>query len=164
MGWQYKEFGLAQVKFYSDIILFVAFIFINIPQTTGIPFHEWFSIFFIAPMMLHILLDWKWIVNVTKRIFKKLPGEVRFNHLWDTLIYVMMVLAFFTGFVISESALPTLGIHVKIDSFWSAMHDIVANLLMVFIGVHLAMHWGWIVNAVRRGVLSRKNGNESLRE
>lgn len=150
MALKAKSISRNQIKLYSDILLFVAFVLTNIPQTTGIPFHEWISVFFIVPLMVHILLDWKWVVSVTKRIFKKLPGEVRFNQIWDLLIFIMMVLALSTGFLISEAALPAIGIHVAVDSFWSMMHDLTANLTMVLIGVHLAMHWGWIVSMWKR--------------
>lgn len=145
-----KKMSSNQLKLYADIVLFISFVLVNIPQATGIPFHEWASILFIAPLLVHILLDWKWIVNVTKRMFKRLPGEVRFNHIFDLIIFIMMTLALMTGFVVSEAALPAIGIHVTIDPFWSMMHDLTANLTMVLIGVHLAMHWGWIVNAVKR--------------
>lgn len=148
-----KKASTTQIKLYADIVLLIVFILTNIPQATGIAFHEWISIFFIIPLLIHILLDWQWVVNVTLRIFKKLPGEVRFNYVWDVLIYVMMVFVLFTGFLVSEAALPALGIPITIDPFWSSMHDASANLLMVLIGVHLAMHWSWIVNAVKRYLL-----------
>lgn len=145
-----KKMSSTKLKLYVDIFLFIGFVLVNIPQATGIPIHEWASFLFIVPLMVHILLDWKWVVSVTKRMFGKLPGEVRFNHIWDLIIFIMMVLALFTGTIISEAALPALGIHITIDPFWSAMHDLSANLLMIMIGVHLAMHWGWIVSASKR--------------
>jgi len=150
-----KKMGTNKLKLYVDIFLFIGFVLVNIPQATGIAIHEWVSFLFIIPLMVHILLDWKWIVSVTKRIFGKLPGEVRFNHIWDLLIFILMVLALFTGAIISEAALPALGIHITIDPFWSSMHDTSANLLMVLIGVHLAMHWGWIVSSIKRYILRR---------
>lgn len=145
-----KKMSPNQIKLYVDIFLLFSFVLVNIPQATGIPFHEWASVIFIIPLLVHILLDWKWIVSVTKRMFGRLPGEVRFNHIFDLIIFIMMTLALMTGFVISEAALPAIGIHVAIDPFWSMMHDLTANLTMVLIGVHLAMHWGWIVRSMKR--------------
>lgn len=139
-----------KLKLYVDIFLFLSFVLVNIPQATGIPFHEWASVLFIVPLLVHILLDRSWIVNITKRMFGKLPGEVRFNHIFDLVIFIMMTLALVTGFAISEAALPAIGIHVTIDPFWSSMHDLTANLTMVLIGVHLAMHWKWIVSSCKR--------------
>lgn len=139
-----------RTKLYVDIFLFISFVLVNIPQATGIPVHEWASVLFIIPLLVHILLDWNWIVSVTKRMFGRLPGEVRFNHIFDLVIFIMMTLALMTGFVISEAALPAIGIHVIIDPFWSSMHDLTANLTMLLIGIHLAMHWKWIVNSCKR--------------
>lgn len=145
-----RKMSTNQIKLYVDIFLLLSFILVNIPQATGIPFHEWASVLFILPLLIHILLDWKWIVNVTKRMFGRLPGEVRFNQIFDLIIFIMMTLALMTGFVISEAALPAMGIAVTIDPFWSMMHDLTANLTMVLIGVRLAMHWGWIVSSFKR--------------
>ena len=97
-----KKMSSRQIKLYVDIFLFIGFVLVNIPQATGIPIHEWASFLFIVPLMVHILLDWKWVVSVTKRMFGKLPGEVRFNHIWDLIIFIMMVLALFTGTIISD--------------------------------------------------------------
>lgn len=145
-----------KLRLYVDLALFASYVFVNIPQATGISLHEWASVLFIIPMLAHILLDWKWVVSVTKRMFGKLPGEVRTNHILDLIIFVMMVLALFTGFLISEAALPALGIPIVIDPFWSSMHDLTANLTMLLIGIHLAMHWGWIAKSVKRYILRRK--------
>lgn len=148
-----RKMSSNQIKLIADIILFGAFVLANVPQATGIPFHEWISILFIVPILVHLLLDWNWVVSVTKRMFKRMPGEVRFNQIWDLLIFIMMVFVLFNGLIISEAALPALGIHITIDPFWSAMHDISANLLMILVGVHLAVHWKWIVNMFKRYIL-----------
>jgi hypothetical protein len=55
--------------------------------------------------------------------------------------------------VVSEAALPALGIHLEIDPFWRSIHTGMANLLMLMFGVHLTMHWKWIVSNFRRYVL-----------
>ncbi len=155
MKQKHENMSASQIKLYANIVLFVAFLLANAPQATGIPIHEWVSILFIVPILVHILLDWTWAVNATKRLIKRMPGEVRFNFIWDLLIFSMMVFVLFTGFVISEAALPALSIYLTIDPFWSAMHHLSANLLMVFVGVHLAMHWSWLVNMFKRYVLRR---------
>lgn len=145
---QKRKMSSTQIKLYVDIFLLASFIFVNIPQSTGTPLHEWLSLLFIVPLVLHLLLSWKWVVTVTRRMFGRLPGEVRVNHILDLLIFVMMVLALFTGTIVSEAALPTMGIHFIIDPFWQTMHDLTANLTMLLIGIHLAMQklrylWAW---------------------
>ena len=88
---QQKKTSTNQIKLIADIILFVAFVLTNVPQATGIPLHEWISALFIIPILVHILLDWKWVVSVIQRLFKQLPGEVRFNQIWDLLIFIMIL-------------------------------------------------------------------------
>ena len=157
-----KKMGLAQIKLYVDITLLIGFILVNIPQSTGIPFHEWFSLVFIVPLITHILIDWKWVVSVTKRMLGRLPGEVRANHIIDLLIFILMVLALFTGFIVSEAALPALGIDIVIDQFWVGMHHLTANLIIVFIGIHLAMHWKWIKTNVSKYLFNGKDRSEQI--
>ena len=151
-----KKRSRTQIRLYVDIVLFIGMVLVLAPQATGIPLHEWASFLIIIPLFIHVILDWKWIVAITKRLFKRQPSETRFNYIWDWLLFVMMVIAIFTGVVISEAALPALGIQMTIDPFWSMLHNLSANLLMVVIGVHLAMHWKWIVINFKRYVLRRQ--------
>lgn len=152
-----KRQSATQIRVWIDLLFFIGMLLVLAPQATGIPVHEWASFLIIVPFFLHLILDWKWIVNITKRLFKRVKGETRFNYVLDWLLFVLFVMATFTGVVISEAALPTLGIPIAIDQFWSSMHDLSANLLMVVIGIHLAMHWKWIVTNVKKYLLCRPN-------
>lgn len=149
-----------KIRLYLDISLFVSFFFLNAPQFTGITLHEWASFVFIPAVILHILLDWKWIVSITKRIFKKLNGEIRFNYILDMLLFFFMTSMIVSGILISEETLPSLGIHIQIDPFWTAFHALSANLLMAIVGIHLALHWKWIVNNTKRYIVSRFNQSQ----
>jgi hypothetical protein len=148
-----KKFSLTQFKLFLDLVVLAFFIVINIPGTTGITGHEWVSFIFALPFLIHLTLNWKWIVSVFSRLFNKLPGETRFNQIWDSILFLMMIFVSFSGAVLSESVLPTLGIHLTIDPFWRSLHTSMANLLILMFGVHLTMHWKWIVSNFRRYVL-----------
>jgi cytochrome b subunit of formate dehydrogenase len=152
-----KRRSITQIRVWADLIFFIGMVLVLAPQATGIPVHEWASFLIIIPFFLHLILDWKWIVSETKRIFKRTNGETRFNYGLDWLLFFLFVTATFTGVLISEAALPALGIPMTIDPFWASLHDISANLLMVVIGVHLAMHWKWIVTNVKKYLLRRPN-------
>ena len=154
-----KSRSSTQIRVWVDLVFFIGMVLVLAPQATGIPFHEWASFLIIIPFFVHLIMDWKWIVNITKRILKRIPGEARFNYVLDWLLFVLFVVATFTGVVISEAALPALGIDMVIDPFWSALHDISANLLMVVIGIHLAMHWKWIVTNMKKYVLRHPAAN-----
>src|SRR5215510_8261073 len=128
--------GKTKLRLYLDLGLLVSFVLINMPLFTGIAFHEWASFVFIPVIILHVLMDWNWIINVTRRMFKKLPSDTRFNHIWDYLLFALMTTAIVSGLVISQKALPVFGIPINNDPFWFVVHNLSTTLLMVTIGIH----------------------------
>lgn len=147
-----------KIRMYLDIVLFISFVIVNMPQFTGIALHEWLSFIFIPIIMAHIVLDWDWVVSITKRFFKKVPREIRFNYVFNFLLFFLMVTVIFSGILISEEALPFMGFTIEINEFWLGLHEGSANFLMILIGVHLAMHWKWIVSTTNRYIF-KHNGN-----
>ncbi|WP_319419858.1 DUF4405 domain-containing protein [Pleurocapsa sp. FMAR1] len=138
-----------RLNLYLDLGIFLLSIVLSAPLVTGIAAHEWLSIIFIIPIVTHLLLHWRWIVNVTRRFFLTLPRETRFNHFWDVLLFVVMTLIIFSGLLVSQEALPFLGISIKVDPFWQAIHNITANLFLILLGIHIAMHWNWLLRVLR---------------
>jgi len=132
-----------------NLVLFFAFALSAAPQATGVAFHEWVSLAVLPPLLLHLLIDWSWIVNVTARMFRRMPGELRFNLIWNWLLFVNMVAVTVSGLLISEAAAPAVGLPVQSDVFWAALHDVTANTMLAMLGVHIAMHWRWIGRALR---------------
>ena len=133
-----------------NLLLLTLFILVCAPLATGLPLHEWLSLLFVLPVVLHLLWHWKWIVGVFSRTTRKLPGQTRFSRAWNLLLFVLMVVASVTGILISEAALPALGLHPVRDAFWKLLHQVSATLTLAVVGVHLAVHWRWIDGQVRR--------------
>lgn len=140
MNQKHKKMSTARIKLYVDIAAFLLFAIVCAPQTTGIAWHEWLSFIFVVPIVVHLLLNWKWIVSVTRRFFKRLPGETRFNQIWNLFLFVLMTVVTLSGVVISEAALPALGIPVVIDPFWTAFHSMTANVFLVLMSDREAAH------------------------
>ncbi len=132
-----------------NLILFATMALTCVPQATGLAVHEWLSVLLLIPLAVHLLSDWDWIVRTTGRAFQRLPGEQRFNLLWNWLLFVNLVIVVFSGLLISVDLLPTLGWEFEADAFWIAIHNGASNLLLSVLGVHLAMHWHWITQAFR---------------
>ncbi len=134
----------AKLRIYIDIFFFTLMVLVLIPQSTGILIHEWASIIILLPFILHLLINWNWIkVNSTKFI-KRQPQKKRFDYVFDWILYWTMITVTLSGIVISESALPLLGLHFDPDAFWNQIHNTSAVILMVLLGVHIALHWKWI--------------------
>ncbi len=145
--------NLTQKKLYIDLGVFLLFSIAAAPQATGLAVHEWISLAFVPVIVIHVLMSWKWIVSTTVRVFKRLPGNTRFNHIWDAVLFITMTNVLFSGVIISAVALPRMGIPILADAFWIAIHDYSSKLFLLLLGIHLAMHWDWVVNAWKRYVL-----------
>ena len=146
-----KKKNASKIRIYLDIFFFILMILVLIPQTTGIPIHEWVSFFIILPFFLHLIINWDWIAANSINFFKREPNKTRFDYVLNWFLYLLMIVVTVSGIVISESALPLFGIHFEPDRFWSKIHHISATQFMAIFGIHIALHWKWIV-AVLRGL------------
>ncbi|QQM64951.1 DUF4405 domain-containing protein [Pseudoalteromonas sp. LC2018020214] len=142
--------NLQKFRYVMDALLLISFMLVSAPQATGVPLHEWLSLFFIVPFSIHLLLHWDWIQRSFKRLLSKLSARERFNIVWDYLLYIMMLLVFVSGFLVSVALLPALDISLNIQDFWSKIHHDSATFIMPMLGVHLALNLGWIVKLTKR--------------
>lgn len=142
--------SLQKTRYVMDALLLISFMLVSAPQATGVPLHEWLSLLFIIPFIIHILLHWDWVKKSARRLVSKITAKERFQIIWDYLIYLMMLLAFISGFLVSVALLPALNIDLNIQDFWSKIHHDSATLLMPMLGVHLALNWQWMVKLSKR--------------
>jgi len=137
-----------------DSAIFLAFLVAMAPHFSGMAVHEWLGITFGAAITTHLLLHWQWIVEVPKRFFSKAHWSARINYMLNALLFIDITLIIFSGLIISQVALPLVGIQLAQSGIWRGLHGTVANLFMVLVGLHIALHWQWIVNMFKRFVLT----------
>lgn len=140
----------AKTKLWLDIIIFIAFLVTMDPHSSGIAIHEWLSLAMLAALTLHLLLSWDWIINISQRIFSKLGTQNRINYILNWLLFIDGTLLIVSGVMISEVAMPFFGIRLPENFAWRRLHDMSANLGLLMLGLHTALHWDWIVNAFNR--------------
>ena len=136
-----------------DSAIFVAFLVAMAPHFSGLAIHEWLGVAFGASIITHLLLHWQWIVEVTKRLFTKAQWSARVNYILNALLFVDITLIIFSGLMISQVALPLIGIQLAQSGIWRGLHETTANLFLVLVGLHVALHWQWLANMVRRFVI-----------
>lgn len=144
-----KRVSPTTVNYLVDIAIFLAFLVAMDPHSTGIAIHEWLSIAFAAAIITHLLLHWSWLVGITRRLFGRITNEARINYLLNWLFFIDMTVIIFTGIMISESVLPAIGITPAHSFAWRSLHDLSANLALPILGLHVALHWRWIVNTTK---------------
>ncbi len=133
-----------------DAAIFVGFLVATDPRATGQAIHEWLGLAFGATIIVHLLLHWKWIVNVVMRFFSRLPGQVRINSILNSLLFITITLIIFSGIMISKVVLNTLGLSGSHDQIWRVVHSTATNITVIIVGLHVALHWKWVVSTVKR--------------
>jgi len=137
-----------------DIAAFIAFLIAFAPYSTGIPVHEWLGIAVGGVVVVHLLLHWDWIVKTIRKSFGKMTLRKRINFILDVLLFIDTAVIIFTGLMISEVAMPALGFALPFFPIYITMHSLSANLAILIIGLHVALHWKWIVKTIQRFLIA----------
>lgn len=147
---QSKTKSQTKNKLAVDIVVFIAFLIAMDPRSSGIAVHEWLATGMLAALVVHLLLSWDWIVQITRRFFGKVNNQSRINYILNWLLFIDGTLIMLSGFMISEAVLPSLGISLPRNFVWRGLHELSTNLFLVLLGLHTALHWRWIVDAFKR--------------
>ena len=147
---QTKPKNQTKTKLILDVVIFILFLITMDPRSSGITIHEWLATSALAALATHLLLNWDWITQTTRRFVGRLSRLSRTNYLLNWLLFIDGTVIMLSGFMISEAVLPTLGISLPGGFAWRSIHDMSANLFLLLLGVHTALHWNWIVNAFQR--------------
>jgi hypothetical protein len=141
-----------------DSLLLLLFILLLSPRLTGLKIHELLGVLLFVPIVIHLLLAWAWIATTSKRIFARAGSRTRINYFLNATLFVLIMIEIISGLAISQVALPIVGIKTINDRAWRALHNQTLNFTMLFVGLHIAINWKWIVGALRQR-LNRPNKN-----
>ncbi len=139
-----------KVRLVLDLALLVLYVIAMNTSATGIPVHEWLSVFVAGVVVVHLLTEWDWTLHVLKRFFRRLIGLPRLNLALDVLLFVSFTLVMLSGFMVSESIAPLLNISLPFGPTWRIVHSLSADVALVVLGVHMGLHWRWFLNAFKR--------------
>jgi len=137
-----------------DLSMFSIFLVVANPHLTGRTVHEWLALSLAGTVLTHILVHWKWVVNVARDFFKKLWHQSRLNFVVNTLFFTTMLGSLISGLMISESVMPALGIQLTVDRSMRMIHSAFSNVSMAVLAVHLVLHWKWIVTNIGRYIMN----------
>ncbi len=149
---QTKPRSQTKFKLWIDVAILIGFLITMEPRSSGLTIHEWLATSLIAVLIVHLLLSWDWIVQITRRFIGRVNRQSRINYILNWSLFIDGTVIMLSGFMISESLLPALGIHLPRNFAWRGLHDLSANLFLVLLGLHTALHWNWIVDAFKRHI------------
>lgn len=133
-------------KFFLSLCLTIVMLLLMDPRSFyGLGFHEWAGLIIGLFFIIHKLLNWSWIKKITITFFRRAPGRARLNYVLDLLLLAGMVLMILSGIAISRTIdfswlrLGGSGI------FWRVMHTSSSYITLTLFGIHLGLHWKWVL-------------------
>ncbi|MBX0327024.1 DUF4405 domain-containing protein [Oscillochloris sp. ZM17-4] len=147
---EHRTYIRARSNLLIDVATFIAFLIATAPRLSGIGIHEWLGIAFAAAIIVHLLLHWQWIVALSKTMLRKARASSRLGYLLNLALFIDVTLLTFTGLMISEVALPLFGLRLPRGFLWRGLHSTTSNIAVLLIGLHLALHWQWVLKTTAR--------------
>ena len=144
-----KPNNSTRTKLIIDLVIFIGFLIAMDPRSSGIAVHEWLTLSALAAILIHLLLNWDWLAQVTRSLFGGTSTRSRINYLLNWLLFIDGILIMLSGILISEHAMPALGLRLPINFAWRQLHDMSANIFLFILGLHTALHWSWIANTFK---------------
>jgi predicted ferric reductase len=120
------------------------------PRLTGLTLHEWFGIAFLVPLLVHLLLSWRWIVTALRRTLAPRRRRDAVNLALNTILFIAATVVIVSGLVISQVALPWLGVGTIDDRTWRTTHNNWTDVMWWTVCAHVAMNWQWIAKVAAR--------------
>ena len=151
-----RKFNKTKVNLFLDIGLALAYVVEMERHFTGASNHELIGLALGVAFLLHIVLHWQWIVSITKTFLHKLIHESRVNYLLALLLLVNMAVTIATGILISETLGLNFGIRELAGISVERLHTVSADLNLLIVAIHVAMHWKWIGTHAKKYLFSVK--------
>jgi cytochrome b561 len=144
-------------KVILDLMMAITFVLLMNPRVLdGLPFHEIAGLAIGVAVLTHIGLNYRWVVNTTKKIFDpKLPKKTSFSYLLNILLLVSMTAVIVTGILISRVVFPSLAIEG--GHAVRGLHSFSADVTLALVGLHVGVHWQWIMSICKKA-FKKKEG------
>lgn len=133
-----------------DALLLILGLLLMSPRLTGLTLHEWIGVTFLVPLLVHLLLSWRWIVTALKHSLSPARRRDAAYLALNTALFISTTVVIVSGVVISQVALPWLGVGTIDDRKWRATHNNWTDVMWVLVCAHIAMNWRWIAKIADR--------------
>ena len=143
---------LNSFKLVQNILIAVTFLLLMDPKSFfGMWFHEIAGLTVCAVFILHMILNWAWIKVTTKRLFGKITGKQRLNYILDILLLAAFTCILISGMATSKMInFSWLGFDRENQMIYKSMHVSFSMLAVIFSGIHLGLHWNWVLARFKR--------------
>lgn len=140
-----RKLNKVRLNVYLDLLLTGMFIIEMEEHFTGLALHELLGLTFAVAFILHIILHWDWVVSITRTFFRKLLHESRLNYVLNVILFADMAFITISGILISRTLGLNLSLGQEFQRTLKMLHMVGAELVLIIVALHVAMHWKWIM-------------------
>ncbi|MFC1875283.1 DUF4405 domain-containing protein [Chloroflexota bacterium] len=131
------------------------------PRYLWVEYHAWISVILASIVLIHIIIHWKWIIEITKRIIKHIRERrknITERYITVSTLFILFTFQVFSGCVIWLILPRGADDYVEMIAgigrtfwwlqrdVWSDLHAWVAAINLALVVLHIALHWRWIVS------------------
>ena len=144
------------IKFTLDIAMAILFITFFIKNLISFKFHIIGGYVFAVFILVHMLLNRKWIINISKRLFdKKLKLRVKISYVLSLILFISIISIIASGVLMMKAAT-----YDRV-MFWKMLHFGSSYLSIALIGMHIGLYWNFIMNMFKKVFKIKKSNNIS---
>ena len=138
----------ARERLVLDVTVLVAVLAAANPAITGIALHEWVGIVLTVPALVHLVVNWDWVVRTVVGFLGKIRAASRVNLAVDAALFIAVVGVTLSGFLVIPGLAASLGLQAS--PFWHAVHLATSDLTVALMVGHVVLHARWIAQVMRR--------------
>lgn len=136
------------VRIIIDSVMLVLFVLLFKKSAISLTFHEAAGLAVCAVFILHLIINYKWIVDVTKKLFSKTtPAKTRIGYLVDFILCICFFGILISGIDCSKIFFPNFPV---LNSKATPLHFFFGAVMLICVGVHLGLHWNWIKGMITK--------------
>jgi len=136
------------LKIVLDTLMALVFVLLfNKNAVAGLTFHEIAGLTIGLAFIIHIIINFKWVKQITSKFFKsKMNLKTRIGYIIDLLLLIDM--AFIIGTGISISQVLFSGVFTS-SAGNKVLHISLSYIALLLIGIHIGLHWSWVMNVFK---------------
>ena len=152
------KFNSPKLNLFLDIGLALAFVVEMERHFTGLRNHELIGVAMGVALLIHLVLHWKWVWNVSKTFFKNLFHSSRLSYVLNIALLIDLGVIIVTGILISKTLGLNLGVVQSSQMTFKSLHVLASNFSLILVGTHVAIHWKWIISNSKKYLLRISTG------
>lgn len=134
------------IKLSLDMTMTILMILAMLSQLTGDSIHETVGVILFILFFTHNILNHRWYLTMSrgKYTLHRILGII-----CDFLLATILIVVIITGVLISQTLFTFLST-VEGGATLRRIHQAAGFWAYILIGIHLGMHWIWVLNGVRK--------------